>query len=214
VLGLLEPAGAKEPDGQAGVQQANALISEHFDSRFFWDLRYRRFPERGSGVGSRGENLAYKRALLRVEGVEAASSVLDVGCGDLEVVGTLDISNYVGIDQALHSLALARSKRPDWTFVQAPADQIEPADFVICFEVAIHQPSYAEYQGLIDLVSSNTKRCLIISGYDDESYHVAANHMIFFHEPLSQSIAATGRFASIRKIGAHSDVVIYRCDVI
>ena len=37
--------------------------------------------------------------------------------------------------------------------------------------------------------------------------------MLFFHEPLSESFAKTGRFNSIREIGRHTDVVIYRCDV-
>ena len=81
------------------------------------------------------------------------SSVLIVGCGDPEVVGALDLRNCVGLDHALHSLALARGKRPDWSFVQAPAHQIEPADFVIWFEVAIHQPS-CETKAPIYIVSS------------------------------------------------------------
>jgi hypothetical protein len=37
--------------------------------------------------------------------------------------------------------------------------------------------------------------------------------MVFFHEPLADSLAETGRFKSISEIGRHTDVVIYRCDV-
>ena len=47
----------------------NALLGEHFDFQLFWDLHYRRFPDRGSGGGSRRENLAYKQALLWAEAV-------------------------------------------------------------------------------------------------------------------------------------------------
>jgi hypothetical protein len=212
VLGLLEPYGAVEPYEVAGAQLANELIREHFDTQLFWDLRYNRFPERGSGVGSRGKNLAYKRDLLIAEGVETAASVLDVGCGDLEVVGSLNLQNYVGIDQSQQSLGVARTKRPDWQFLRAPGD-VAPADFVICFEVLIHQRSLGEYSQLVEYVAQRTRRRLIISGYDAQGDHVAANHMIYFHEPLRLSLEATRRFSSILQIGGHSDVVIYRCDV-
>ncbi len=213
VIGLLEPAGAVEPVEQAAVAEANRLIRNRFDSQFFWDFRYQWFPERGSGVGSRGQNLAYKRDLLRAEGIEAASSVLDIGCGDLEVVGALDLRRYVGLDQSPHSLAAARAKRPDWTFLQTPVDSLEPADFVISFEVLIHQPSLADYRSLVDFIATSTARCLMISGYDQAGDHVESNHMLYYHEPLRRSLEATGRFATIRQIGAHSDVVVYRCDV-
>jgi hypothetical protein len=41
--------------------------------------------------------------------------VLDVGCGDLEVVKALNIMDYVGIDQS-PALEIARQLRPDWQF--------------------------------------------------------------------------------------------------
>lgn len=213
VLGLLEPAGAIEPHEQAAVARANEQIGYNFESRLFWDMRYRSFPERGSGIGSRGENLVYKRDLLKAEGVESAASVLDIGCGDLEVVCGLDLRNYVGIDQSAESLAIARTKNPDWTFLQVPINEAIPADFVICLEVLIHQPSLQEYKNIVKFAVEKTLRRLIISGYDHLEDHVASNHMIHFHEPLRTSIEQTARFSSIVKIGAHSDVVIYRCDI-
>lgn len=212
VLGLLECAGAVEPHEIAGVQKANEVIGEHFDSQMFWDLRYKQFPDRGSGIGSRGDNLVYKRDLLIAEGVESAASVLDVGCGDLEVVGSLNLQNYLGLDRSQQSLVMARAKRPDWQFLLSPC-YVEPADFVICLEVLIHQRTYREYEQLVKFVAEKTQRRLIISGYDALGDHVAANHMIYFHKPLRQSLEATGRFSSIQQIGEHSDVSIYRCEV-
>jgi hypothetical protein len=214
VVGLLEPTGAVTPHELKAVEAANAQIREGFCSRLFWDLRYRHFPERGSGVGSREANLQYKRNLLQVQGVEQASSVLDVGCGDLEVIRTLDLKGYVGLDRAPESLALARAVRPDWQFVQMPAENVDPCDFVLCFEVTIHQETSQDYRELISFLAEKTRISLIVSGYDEDDEHISQNHMIFFHEPLRQSLVATGRFRSITKIGRHSDVVIYRCDVL
>lgn len=213
VVGLLEPPGAIQADELDAVRKANELIRTNFNTRLFWEMRYRHFPDRGSGVGSRGSNLDYKRALLRAQGAETAASVLDVGCGDLEVVHALDLHNYVGVDRSAASLKRAASLRPDWKFVEAPAVDVSPAEMVVCFEVAIHQETTSEYLDLINFLASKTCKTLIVSGYDELTAKIGSNHMLFFHEPLHQSLMDTKRFSVVRKIGAHSDVVIYRCDV-
>lgn len=213
VVGLLEPIGVVAAYEKAAVAKANQQIGEHFESEIFWDLRYRHFPERGSGIGSRGDNLIYKRNLLKSEGIEEAASVLDIGCGDLEMVGALNLRNYVGIDQSAQSLAVSSAKRPDWQFLLVPADQAMTADFVICLEVAIHQKSFDDYMNIIEFAAKKTRRRLLISGYDQQGDHISLNHMIYFHESLRKTLENTGRFTSVLKIGAHSDVVIYRCDV-
>ena len=213
VVGMLEPPGPLDHDEQAAVDLANNLVERHFNTQLFWEMRYERFPERGSGVGSRGANLDYKRALLKAEGAEQASSVLDVGCGDLEVVSPLDLHNYVGIDRSDVTLAAAAAVRPDWTFVRAPAPHVSPAELVLCFEVAIHQQSAEDYFELIRFVAEKTTGTLIISGYDESSEEIRANHMLFFYEPLRTSLERTGKFRTIRAIGNHTTVVVYRCDV-
>jgi hypothetical protein len=213
VVGLLDPAGAVEEEERAAVDDANSLIERSFNTRLFWDMRYEHFPDRGSGVGSRGANLSYKRELLRREGAEAAASVLDIGCGDLEVVKSLRLRNYVGIDRSESSLAAAAAARPDWTFRRAPAIDVPPAEMVLCFEVAIHQETEADYQELIAFVAGKTLRTLIISGYAEPTDEISSNHMVFFHESLRATLERTGRFRSIAEIGEHSTVTVYRCDV-
>lgn len=212
VVGLLQPAGAVEAFERDAVQDANALIRKYFNTRLFWDFRYKRFPERGSGVGSRGSNLNYKRELLVREGAEQAASVLDVGCGDLEVVRSLNFRHYVGIDRSATSLELASAARPDWTFVHGYSD-VPAADLVLCFEVAIHQESADDYFGLVKFITAKTARTLIVSGYDDPSEKIDNNHMLYFYEPLRVTLEKSAKFSSIRRIGEHSSVVVYRCDV-
>jgi hypothetical protein len=213
VLGMIEPGRPLDEQETEAVGEANRQIEANFETELFWDFRYRRFPERGSGVGSRGANLQYKRELLKAQDVELASSVLDVGCGDVEVVRDLRLQNYTGIDRSPASLAIASAARPDWHFLEAPALDVEPADLVLCFEVAIHQQTLEDYRGLIAFLADKAKRTLIVSGYDGPTEKISANHMLYYHEPLYESLQATGRFSSISRIGAHSDVVVYRCDV-
>jgi hypothetical protein len=213
VVGLLEPAGAMLDDERSVVAAANELIRQCFNTRLFWQMRYHRFAERGSGLGSRGSNLEYKRELLKKEGIEEAGSVLDVGCGDLEVLKSFNVRDYVGIDPSEVSLATAAAARSDWTFLRAPATTAPSADMVLCLEVAIHQETRENYTDLVNFLADKTERTLLVSGYDEMTEEISMNHMVFFYEPLRKSLEVTGKFKTIRKIGEHSTVVVYRCDV-
>jgi 2-polyprenyl-3-methyl-5-hydroxy-6-metoxy-1,4-benzoquinol methylase len=213
VLGRIVALPDSNPVAHAAIARANEQIGKGFDNRVFWELRYHQFPDRGSGVGSRGENITYKRALLIAQGVETASSVLDIGCGDIEVVKALSISNYLGVDQAVKAIEIARRARPDWQFCLAPATNLPSAEMVLCFEVLIHQKDKASYDALIRLLAEKTRGSLLVSGYAKDNALKCANPMIFFYEPIATSLERTGRFRSVQEIGRHTDVVIYRCDV-
>ncbi len=212
VVGLLDPPGAATSAEKEAVGQANSQIAKHFNNKLFWEMRYANFSERGSGVGSRGENLRYKRSLLLKQGVEKARSVLDIGCGDLEVVRALNLTGYVGVDQSTKTLEIAKRARPDWTFLQAPALNASPAEMVLCFEVLIHQESLAAYHQLIHYLAEKTQRVLLVSGYEEESESIRSNSMLFFYEPLSRSLKKTGKFESVEAVGRHTDVTIFRCE--
>jgi hypothetical protein len=209
VLGLLEPPFTPEAATAAAIAQANRQITQAFQNTLFWDYRYAAFPDRGSGIGSRGGNLDYKRNLLRREGVEAARSILDIGCGDFEVLRDFTLADYLGIDLSSQAVAKSRAARPDLQFALYEGQDIPEADMVLCFEVLIHQESKAAYDALIRFMAARARKTLIVSGYEQKIPH----HMVYFHERLSMSLAATQRFGHIEAIGGHTDVVIYRCDV-
>jgi SAM-dependent methyltransferase len=217
VLGQIEPKAELNEIERLAVENANKQIGQGFESATFWNLRYSQFSERGSGVGSRGDNLLYKRQLLVREGAEQAGSVLDVGCGDLEVVKALDLQNYLGIDTSKVALEIARDARPEWEFrnfdFRENLTEIPAKQLVLCFEVLIHQSSEALYCILIEFLASHTERTLLVSGYETDSDQRRQNAMLFFYKPLEESLRRTGKFASIKKIGSHSDVAVYRCNV-
>jgi hypothetical protein len=213
VVGLLEIPPGRSPREQAAVARANEQIGGGFDNRLFWELRYQNFPERGSGLGSRGDNLLYKRLLLKEQGIEEAPSVLDVGCGDLEVVKELDITRYVGIDQSVNAIDIARAARPDWEFRLAPAPDVAATQMVLCFEVLIHQKTEADYRALIAFLAEKTLGTLLVSGFQSGSEAIDQNPIVFFYEPLEEGLRRTARFRSIQPIGKHTSVVVYRCDI-
>ncbi len=216
-LGLIKPKRRMNKFEAAAVGKANAQIGRGFDTQTFWNLRYSQFSARGSGVGSRGTTLLYKRQLLINEGAELAGGILDVGCGDLEVLKVLNLHGYLGIDASESAIQAAKRARQDWEFrllsLENYNGDIPTTEFVLCFEVLIHQNSRALYEKVIDFLVQHTERTLIVSGYERGPAHRRSNSMVFFYEPLEDSLRRTGRFQSIRKIGEHTDVSIYRCDV-
>jgi hypothetical protein len=217
VVGKLEPPAALDDRERRALERANAQIGRGFENTLFWNFRYSRFPERGSGVGSRGENLAYKRALLVEQGVEASAGVLDVGCGDLEVVKPLNLKKYLGLDTSERAIAAAKCMRPDWEFRHLERGHgAEPAfcrETVLCFEVLIHQRSEVDYRALIRFLAECTDRTLLVSGYGADYEGRAGNSMVYFYEALDESLRKTGKFRSVRSVGSHTDVTVFRCDV-
>ena len=208
VVGLIEPPVRLDAQATAAVKAANDFISSEFQNALFWNFRYAAFPKRGSGLGSRGPNIDLKRRLLRREGIQRSRSILDVGCGDLEVLHDLKLRGYLGIDVSIQAINIAKSKRPDLRFELIADQTFEPRDFVLCLEVLIHQTSFDAYRALIDFLAAQTKRRLIVSGYNRKVPH----HMCYFFEPLVDSLVKTGAFSAVRKIGEHTDVAVYRCD--
>lgn len=210
VLGLIEPPIPLDETETAAVAEANRLISSDFQNALFWSYRYAAHPGRGSSIGSRGEDLLYKRELLKQQGVEGAQSILDVGCGDLEVLRELDIRDYIGLDLSQEALKIARSARPDWQFALLQDQSLDKREMVLCLEVLIHQSTREDYDRLVAFLAEHAGKTLIVSGYERKD---DPHHMVHFFEPLSVSLARTGRFQSIHAIGAHTDVTVFRCDV-
>jgi len=209
--GFLDLVGQPLVDAQ--IRRVNDTIRHwrrtHFDNASFWNFRYAHAPALGSGVGSRGEHLNYKQARL-LEFIPAGASVLDVGCGDLEVSRVLPNVSYTGIDVSQEAVSLAAQKRPDWRFLAGPLHDLDlrPHDVVVCFDVLIHQRSEAEYRSLIGSLIRLATRDLIVSGYEESPQF--QSEMTYFHEPLSVSLTRLAGSASVKAVGQYRDTTIMR----
>jgi FkbM family methyltransferase len=204
--GFLLPVGHRSVDEAIG--QVNQTIARRrrdgFSNRAFWDFRYRHAPELGSGLGSRGPSLLFKRDLLGSI-VRPTDTVADIGCGDLEVSRGLSVAAYDGVDVSAEALSLARSKRPDWRFHHGPLGDLDLGahDVVVCFDVLIHQPTLAAYRALVSQLAALATRRLVVSGYDQPP--VLTSEITFFYEPLTASLERLAGTAALTPHGSYRD---------
>jgi len=201
------------PAVDAAIRRINdavqASFSRHLTQSLFWDLRYALDPDRGSGVGSRGESLEVKQRLLKYStfGFED-KSVLDIGCGDLEATRGLQLHKYVGVDASAEALEVARAKRPDLRFQSTWEG--EQADAVICLDVLIHQTHVSDFDALLGRLTTAAQERLIVSGYNAKNDYDSA--IVAFHRPLQQEIETSGLFHEILVVGSYRDVAVVVAD--
>jgi SAM-dependent methyltransferase len=202
---LLETEDSKRPG-------STRFHNESFDNLRFWENRYATNPLLGSGLGSRGKNLDYQKLVLsKILSKYKPSSILDVGCGDLEVVKNLDYrGRYTGVDISPTIIKRDSKCKPDWVFI--PGDFLEirsqkalNAELVICLDVLIHEHSYEKYREFLQaLIETSGKLCLV-SGY--ETAPSFRNDIVAFHEPLTRTLTKLG-VRNIQLIGSYRDVCV------
>ena len=172
---------------------------ETIDNQKYWNARYRSGNPKGSGKGSRGREAEIKReavsSLLANGGIR---SVLDIGCGDCEILEGVDLDGieYVGTD--ISDAIVRRNARrwPDRTFHYTNFNRAVATlgdrtfDLVMCVDVLIHQPDLQRYLAGVKLVHRMAGRFVLLCGYqkEPEQHYVRDDvQTTFFWEPLTES---------------------------
>jgi SAM-dependent methyltransferase len=201
----LKTIGLHRPDAEIIRFNKNVerFIRQNLLNSVLWNFRYFIDSEEGSQIGTQSVNLEYKTNLL-ADALHRFDDpmVVEIGCGDLEVVKSLPIKRYHGYDVAPGALEIARSKRPDWRFDRiGMGDPIEEGDVVLCLDVLIHQPTYQQFLSMIKKLSAAARFCLIVSGYDEPP--TAASEITRYYLPISEALRQTGAFSSITVAGGY-----------
>ena len=161
-----------------------------FSSGAYWEARYRAGGT--SGAGSYGRLVTFKAAFINAFIVHnQIHSVLDLGCGDGNLLSLLDISSYVGVDvspTALMQCAGRFASRSNYVFLpSAQLDAMAPVDLAMSIDVVFHlidDPSYSRH--LVDLFSHATRFVLIYASNFDSAW--PAQHVR--HRRFSDHVAA------------------------
>lgn len=192
------------------IQQARQKLAEmlgraQYDNKQFWNQRYATNPEKGSGPGSRGDSLSFKRdvivSLLQAYNI---SSVVDIGCGDIAILESVEILTYTGIDISDVVIQANRAARPGWTFLcEDLTGSFEPpaADLVLCLDVLIHQRKKAGYLAILEKALRSAGKVALVSGYSSRDQDPGWN--VFFYEPLLESIRRICPTGQIERLGEY-----------
>lgn len=170
-----------------------------FDNATFWDERYRTDMTLGSGGGSRGAFLTYKRQLLHELVTRLRPrSILDVGCGDIEVTRELEVDgSYTGVDVSPYVVQRNRDIRPDWTFllgdfIALAHSQALQADLVLCLDVLIHQHDPDTYHTFVRELLKASQVALVVNGFDAFPRSGRLSPNVAFHEPITRTLRTCG----------------------
>jgi SAM-dependent methyltransferase len=181
-----------------------------FDNRRFWNDRYSTNMDKGSGPGSRGIHLELKSRIIRglVDRDEIAS-VLDIGCGDIEILRDVKVQKYTGIDISDVVIRRNRTLRPDWAFVCADVatDHVpKPADLVLCLDVLIHQKHLEAYTAIVSKAVHATRKIALFSGYAGPP---PDGWNVWFHEPLRASLSRVSGNARLTKLDGYRSTELW-----
>lgn len=190
------PGDSKDTDGAHSTAPKSS--SSDFDNQSFWESRYTTDIDRGSGSGSRGRFLDYKRGLLdRLLAEFQPTSILDVGCGDIEVTKDIPFSGaYTGLDLSPSVIARNRSIRPDWTFLEGDFLELVQrdglhADLVLGFDVLIHQHDAQAYRSFVKHLIGAADKVAVMNGFENVANKRVGNN-VAFHEPLTRTVSEAG----------------------
>lgn len=154
----------------------------------YWERRYR---EGGSsGAGSYGRLAQFKadfvNALITRHRI---ASVLDLGCGDGNLLSLLDLPDYVGADVSPTALAECSACFPQHRFVPyAAVARLPPAELAMSLDVIYHLVEDAVFTDYITtLFGHATRFVLIYSSNADVRW--PADHVR--HRRFTDHVAAT-----------------------
>ena len=122
------------------------------DNQKFWNERYQRLPQLGSGPGSRAYAAWIKQRLIRdVVAKHRIRSILDIGCGDLCWLqeDLIESVAYCGCDISDVIVEKNRARFPHLQFLLhdiAAAPLQQTAELIVCFDVLIHQIEREAFQ--------------------------------------------------------------------
>jgi SAM-dependent methyltransferase len=215
---LIPESGTMRGENQAESERELHSSPPGFDNREFWETRYTTNTTLGSGAGSRGEFLEYKREVL-CQAIEEfhPRSILDVGCGDIEVTKDLPYSGeYTGIDLSPSIVARNRTRQPAWNFIEGDFLDIVrhdrlAADLVICFDVLIHQHDYETYRAFVRELVNAARKVAVINGFEQPRKRKRVNPNTAYHEPITHTLTELGE-GQMKIIGPFRNSLIVQID--
>ena len=133
-----------------------------FRSDEYWEARYRRGGN--SGAGSYERLARFKAGFINDFVAEnQVASVLDLGCGDGNLLSLLNVPGYVGVDVSLTVLAGCITRFPRHRFVLFDAlDTVPAAELAMSIDVIFHLVEDAVFADYMRALFERATRFVIV----------------------------------------------------
>lgn len=134
----------------------------HFSSATYWDTRYQRGGN--SGAGSYGRLARFKAAFINAFiATNGVSDVIDLGCGDGNLLSMLTVDAYTGVDVSETVLRRLADRFPEHRFVPfAAIDAVAPADCALSVDVIFHLIEDDIFARYMHALFSHARRFVLI----------------------------------------------------
>ena len=129
----------------------------------YWESRYNKGGD--SGTGSRGWSRRWKWFCINRCVNISDSTVIDVGCGDLDFWKGRSCKRYTGIDISPTIVQLNKSKKSDWNFICGDASKyynLAPTDVVFCHDILFHIMDDETYLKILEHLTTYSKKYIFI----------------------------------------------------
>jgi SAM-dependent methyltransferase len=139
-----------------------------FSSAQYWEQRYRAGGT--SGAGSYGHMAAFKAGVINgFIADNTITDVLDLGCGDGNLLSLLHVPAYVGVDVSPSALACCVSRFPQHRFLPfAALDGSVRADLALSIDVIFHLVEDGVFAQYMHELFSRSRRFVLIHSSNAE----------------------------------------------
>jgi len=139
-----------------------------FSSSAYWEQRYRAGGT--SGAGSYGHMAAFKAGVINgFVADNAIASVLDLGCGDGNLLSLLQVPHYVGVDVAPTALAGCMARFPQHRFLPFSAlEAPERMELALSIDVVFHLVEDGAFARYMHALFAHATRFVLIHSSNAE----------------------------------------------
>jgi cyclopropane fatty-acyl-phospholipid synthase-like methyltransferase len=203
--GRIRPVG--KPSIDRRVASANEAIGRIWSAASPEETYQEWLSERGPATTSHTVREEQRAMVGRLIAMVQPDSVLEVGCGEGDLIEGHAVGRYVGVDVSSEAVSHARLKHPGGDFVVGSLDKPVEADVVVGLDVLTETATASDYRRTVELLWESTRRVLVVSGYEAPPGDDDARAT--FHEALSSTLSRVAPNAEVYPIAANGPLTTF-----
>jgi hypothetical protein len=169
----------------------------------YWDIHYI------NGGKSSDSNIdtarEWKMGILQKYGLHYNTSIIDIGCGDMDFWNNFPLKDYTGVDISPTIIKQNHIKYPNYKLYCSNSSNLLKisANYVICFDMLFHIMNTTEYIMTLTNLEYYTKQKLFIYTWIKNPFESFKNRLIL-KKPFEKNIITDGKYQYYRNFDSYS----------